>query len=54
MKEDTASDWIHLTAFLEYCASRHLQLSFRGLLKVHLRYGLSGCCSPMAYIFPQS
>ena len=49
--------------FLTYCsqypgrsewAGRHLRLSFRGLLKVHSRYGLPACYSPMAYIFPQS
>ncbi|MGB5424410.1 MAG: hypothetical protein WBN03_19760, partial [Desulfobacterales bacterium] len=34
------------SAFPEYGAGRHLQLSFRGLLKVHSRYGLPGCCSP--------
>ena len=33
-------------AFPEYWAGRHSRLSFRGLLRVHSRYGLTGCCSP--------
>ena len=33
-------------AFPEYWAGRRPRLSFRGLLRVHSRYGLSGCCSP--------
>ena len=33
-------------AFPEYRAGRHSRLSFRGLLRVHSRYGLPGCCSP--------
>ena len=33
-------------AFPEYRAGRHPRLSFRGLLRVHSRYGLPGCCSP--------
>jgi len=35
------------SAFPEYGAGRHPRLSFRGLLRVHSRYGLSGCCSPI-------
>jgi hypothetical protein len=35
-------------------AGRHQQLSFRGLLKVHSRYGLPGCCSPKGlHLFPR-
>jgi hypothetical protein len=34
------------SAFPESWAGRHPQLSFRGLLRVHSRYCLPGCCSP--------
>ena len=40
-------------AFPEYWADRLLQLYFRGLLKVHSRYVLPGCCNLKVYIFPQ-
>ena len=33
-------------AFPEYRAGRRPRLSFRGLLRIHSRYGLPGCCSP--------
>jgi hypothetical protein len=36
----------HASAFPEYWAGRHPRLSFRGLLRVHSRYGLPGRCSP--------
>ena len=41
-------------AFPEYWAGRLPRLYFRGLLKVHPRYGLSGCCNLKAYICPQA
>ena len=34
-------------AFPECWAGRHPRLSFRGLLRVHSRYGLPSCCSPI-------
>jgi hypothetical protein len=41
-------------AFPVYRAGRHPQLSFRGLLKVHSRYGPPVCSPPTAHFCPQS
>ena len=40
-------------AFPEYWAGRLPQLYFRGLFKLHSRYGLPGCCNLKVYICPQ-